>query len=669
MAMLQMQRVNIIALKKDRKSILELLQRRGVMEVNDVFPEDSIFQRMDTSYARTGFEKNISLAKDAVDIINKYSPENKPLLSMLNGRKAITVEEYALFKDKYEKVVESAYRIIACSKTIAENKAEILKLEAQAEMLQPWLKLDIPLNFTGTKYTKSFIGTIPKEWTLDELYEKLADYMPINIDIISSSKEQTCIFVLCTRDKAEGVFDSLRAIDFSYPGVSSDKAPTEQFDELEDKYKIACKAIEEAEDEITELAISREDLMFLQDYDRMRADKYEVIGQILQSKNVIVISGYIPARDVADLEQEISSNYTASIEYETPSEEEDVPVLLNNNGFSAPLEGVLAGFSLPGKGEVDPTMVMSLFYYLLFGLMLSDAGYGFLMAAGCAFALLKFRSTMEYSMKKTLKMYLFCGISTVFWGIMFGSYFGDLFDVISETFFGVKQIVIPPLWFFPVNKPMQMLTFSMVLGLIHLLTGLIMKLYQLLKAKDYKSIVYDVLTWFFLIVSCTVLLMSMDMIKDILGLNVKVPAVIVNTASIVAVISAVLIVLTNGRESRNPFKRFLKGAYALYGITGYLSDVLSYSRLLALGLATGVIGSVINKMAAMAPKGLLRPLIFTIIVIIGHALNIAINALGAYVHTNRLQYVEFFGKFYEGGGRMFKPFGMNTKYYKIKEKM
>ena len=160
----------------------------------------------------------------------------------------------------------------------------------------------------------------------------------------------------------------------------------------------------------------------------------------------------------------------------------------------------------------------------------------------------------------------------------------------------------------------------------------------------------------------------MDMITEILGIESKVPAPIASVAGYIAIAAAIGIVLTNGRESKNPFKRFLKGLYALYGISGYLSDVLSYSRLLALGLATGVIGTVINKMASMVGGGFVGPFLFVIIFIIGHTLNLAINALGAYVHTNRLQYVEFFGKFYEGGGRLFQPFSVKTKYYKIKEK-
>ncbi|MDF2539966.1 MAG: hypothetical protein K0S76_2987 [Herbinix sp.] len=670
MAMLQMQRIFIYALKKDRKSILEFLQRRGVVEISDSIPEDSLFHKADMSYARTSFEKSISAAKEAVEILNKLAPEKKSMLSMLDGRKVISTEIYDAFKTKHESIVRIANQIITCNKVIAETKAEILKLEAQIEILTPWTTLDIPLSFSDTKYTKSFIGTISREWTLEAIYEKLADYLPLNVDVISSSKEQTCIFVLCTKDKAEGVYDALRAIEFSHPSVTSDKAPAEQIEDLRKRISDAHTTIDNAEKEIIAFSSSREELLFLQDYDKMRYDKYEVIGQILQSQNVFVVNGYIPQKEAQSLEAELSSRYDLAVEYEEPAEEEDVPVLLKNNGFAEPLEGVVAGFSLPGQGEIDPTMIMAIFYYLLFGIMLADAGYGILMVAGCAYGLIKGGKNIENSMKNTLKMFLFCGISTVFWGVMFGSYFGDLFDVVATTFFGVTKVpVIPPLWFFPVNKPMLMLTFSMALGIIHLLTGLLMKMYQLYKQKYYIAILYDAVSWFALIISSTIILMSLDMIKNILGLNVTISPVVATSSAVVAIVSSIIIILTNGRESRNPFKRFLKGVYAFYGITGYLSDVLSYSRLLALGLASGVIGNVINKMAAMTANIFLGPLFFIIVVLFGHAINIAINALGAYVHTNRLQYVEFFGKFYGGGGRSFNPFNMKTKYYKVKENM
>ena len=270
-------------------------------------------------------------------------------------------------------------------------------------------------------------------------------------------------------------------------------------------------------------------------------------------------------------------------------------------------------------------------------------------------------------MKNTLTMFLYCGISTMFWGIMFGSYFGDVVDVVSENFFG-RKVSIPPVWFFPVVDPMRLLVFSMLLGVIHLFTGLTMKLVQCLKAKDYKAAIYDVGFWYVLLTGSIIVLLSADIFTETFNLGFQLSKQFGTIGGILMGLGGVGVILTSGRESKNPFKRLLKGLYGVYGITGYLSDVLSYSRLLALGLATGVICTVINKMAAMTGDGIIGAIFFTIIFLVGHTINIGINALGAYVHTNRLQYVEFFGKFYGGGGQEFHPFGLKTKYYKIKEK-
>lgn len=669
MAMLQMQRIYIYALKKDRKAILEKLQRHGVIEVNDMIPADDIFTKADVSNAKASFEKNIILAKEAVDIIEAYVKESKSLFASLQGKKALSIDEYEAFRAKYAQTLDKAYKASAYAKKIAELKAEILRLKAQSEILLPWTALDIPLGFSGTKSTKGYIGCLPKQWSLEALYAELAQYMPVNIDIISSSKEQTCIFVLCHKTNAEGVYETLRRLDFSHAGVSTDKAPAEQLNDIMKELDEKQAEIEEAQKVITELAEYKEDLLLMQDYERARADKYEVIGQLAQSKNVFILTGYIPQKDIEKLESDLVKNYQIAIEYENPSDNENVPILLRNNWFAKPLEGVLEGFSLPGKGEVDPTMAMALFYYMLFGIMLSDAGYGLILTLACGFALLKFRKTMEPTLKNSITMFFYCGISTVFWGLMFGSFFGDIIDVVASVYFGVTDLpVLKPLWFMPMDKPMAMLTFSMALGLVHLMFGLTMKVIQLVRIKDYISIIYDALSWFCLVISCTVLLLSMDMIASSFNLDITIPPLVVKAFTFIALISVVIIVATNGRESRNPFKRFLKGLYALYGITGYLSDVLSYSRLLALGLATGVICNVVNKMASMAGgTGIVGTVIFVVILLVGHALNIAINVLGAYVHTIRLSYVEFFGKFYEGGGRSFKPFNMNTKYYNVKE--
>lgn len=254
---------------------------------------------------------------------------------------------------------------------------------------------------------------------------------------------------------------------------------------------------------------------------------------------------------------------------------------------------------------------------------------------------------------------------------MFGSFFGDAVGVISKTFFN-SNVALPPIWFEPINKPMKLLVFCFLVGLIHLFTGLGINFYQSWKAKKYKDAIYDVVFWYMLVGGLVVLLLSIKGMTGTFGISFTLPSSVGNAAGWIAAIGAVGIVLTGGRSSRNPFKRFLKGLYSLYNITGYLSDVLSYSRLLALGLATSVIASVVNKMAAMAGgkiSGFIGVIVFIVIFLVGHTMNILINMLGAYVHTNRLQYVEFFGKFYSGGGEKFTPFSADcsTKYYQFKE--
>ncbi len=669
MAVLQMQKISIYALKKDRKAILEYLQRRGVVEITDPETESGVFAQADTQQQRSLLEKNITAAGQAMEVLSGYAKGKKGLLSSFEGRRELTADQYEAAAARIPETRETAERILSLSREIAEGRAEIQRLQTQIDALSPWLSLDIPMQFKGTKRTRVFVGTLPEERTLEQVLTGLAEEAPkvsgIHAEILSTSADQTCLFVICGRKDAFAMEAALRGIGFSYPASPSDKPPKEQCEGLRARIAQAQDRIWRAEEEIRSFADKREDLEFLSDYESMRLEKYQVLGRLRQSRHTFIVEGYVPQREAAALERQLSDRYDAAVEIEPLSDQDDPPVLLENNAFAAPVEPVLESYSMPARGEVDPCTVMAVFYYVLFGLMLSDAAYGLIMVIGCGALLAKFRN-MESGMKKTLQMFLYCGISTMFWGVMFGSYFGDVVDVVASTFFG-KDVTIPPVWFIPVDEPMRLLVFSFLLGIIHLFAGLAMKLYQLCRAKQYKDALYDVIFWYLLVGGGIIYLLTMDMVVNMLGLGFQLPAAVGNVAAVFAAIGAVGIVFTAGRESRSPFKRLLKGLYGLYNISGYLSDILSYSRLLALGLATGVIASVFNQMGSMAGGGVAGAIVFILVFLIGHTLNIGINVLGAYVHTNRLQYVEFFGKFFEGGGRKFNPFSAKTKYYKIRE--
>lgn len=671
MAVQQMQRISICALKKNRKPIMETLQRRGVVELADLQPEDSVFEKNDTSSFKSQFDKHTLLATQALEVLDTYAPVKGSMLAMFEGKTVLGAQDYQARLKQREATLGVANDLTALSKKIAEGKAEIVKRQAQLDALEPWMALDVSLRFTGTRTTAAFIGSFAEELTLDAIYQRLAEHAPtldaVNVDLISSSRDQTCIFILVPRADADKTDDALRACGFIRPSSPPRPVPRERKTQLEGYVAEAQKSIDAAQQEIVSLADQRDELQFMIDDMSMRSEKYDMIGHLLHSRNTFLLAGYVPKRVAAALEEELTSKFDVAVECSDPAPDDEAPVLLRNNAFSAPVEGVLASYSLPGKGEVDPTTIMSFFYYFLFGMMLSDFAYGAIMFIATGVLLLKFKN-MDNGLRQTMKMFFYCGISTMAWGIIFGSYFGNVFDQVAVTFFNVPQSalpIIPATWFVPLEQPMRMLTFCMGIGLVHLFVGLGFNGYMCIQQKRWKDLIANVVLWYMLVGGGIVYGLSTDMVSSILQIS-PLSASVGSVAGWIAAIGAVGICLTNG-TSKNPAVSFAQGLYSLYNVTGYLSDLLSYSRLLALGLATGVIGTVINQMGAMGGGGIGGVIMFTAVFVFGHAVNFGINALGAYVHTNRLQYVEFFGKFYEGGGRPFEPFATHTKYYVIKE--
>lgn len=672
MAVVEMKRIHVYAPKSNRKKILEMLQRKAVVEVNipadgDQSMAGGPFSKTDTASARQTFEKNAQLLSSAVEVLDSYVSFKKPMLAMLQGRKAIDARQYQETADAAPGVVKTAGRIQALGKRITDQQAEILRLTAQIEALRPWMGLDIPMRTIGTNSTSVFVGSFPDELSEGEIKSRLAQAAPeiegVEVEVVSTQPQQTCVFVVCLAKYGMKLEAALRGMGFTYPAAPSKTAPPDRVKELNDRIDAAKSEITQAEKEIASYKDEREAMLFTADYFRMRADKYEVLGELWQSPHVFYLTGFVTAARAPKLQQDLEK-YGAFVEVETPSDSEDLPIKLQNGFFGAPVEGVIEGYSLPGKWEVDPSKVMCVFYYVLFGMMLSDAAYGFLISLCTGIVLLKFKN-IEDGLRKTMRMFFFCGLSTMFWGVLFGSYFGDAIDVIARTFFGA-DIHVQPLWFAPLEEPMRLMLFSFLLGIIHLFAGLAMQIYQLSKRGKYLDALYDSGFWYMLVGGLIVALVSLDMFQDMMGLSMNIPSVVTTIALVFAGIGAVGIIATSGRESRG-FKRLLKGLYGLYGVSSWLSDILSYSRLLALGLATGVIAQVFNMLGTMAGGGPVGVVLFIVVFIIGHVLNLLINLLGAYVHTNRLQYVEFFGKFYEGGGRKFEPFAANTKHFKITE--
>ncbi|MBO5513163.1 MAG: V-type ATP synthase subunit I, partial [Mogibacterium sp.] len=404
--------------------------------------------------------------------------------------------------------------------------------------------------------------------------------------------------------------------------------------------------------EIKELAAEKPHIEDYQDILTIELDKKKTRSKLLKTKKTFYMEGWVPT-PVVDNVAKVLTDEGCSFEFSDPAEGEEPPVLLETSKFASPFEAITEMYALPTYEGFDPTNIFSIFYAFFFGIMLSDAGYGLVLTIVCWIVLKKY--AIEGTMQKLFKMFFTCGLFTIFWGVMFGGYFGDLFQVWASTVFG-KTITIKPLWFNPMDDPTKLLIFSLLFGCVHLFVGMGIDMYMKIKRGDVADAILDQVPWYMVIIGAGCWL----------GGGAISPA-LTKPGMYLTIAGLVVLLFTGGRHSESIFGKITGGLSSVYGITGWISDILSYARLLALGLATGVIASVVNLLGSMIGTGFKGAVALIIIGLFGHIFSMAINVLGAFVHSSRLQYVEFFGKFYEDGGEPFKPFLRNTTYVKIND--
>ena len=389
MAQLRMKRIEIIALMEDRKNIMERLQRRGIIEFSDC--RDEALVKMNTVSNVSQFEKNISAAVQAKEILQEYAPPKKSFLSSLNGRREIEKDEFGRYVDQKYDYLEICFNLIHLKKVITENRAAVIRTQTLMEALRIWIGLDIPMQCKGTKSTRCFIGSIPRQWTKEDILIDIAKRNPslemIDVEIVSSYKEQTCIAVFCHHDAADDTSEVLRQMDFISPSDPTKHPPRHRMQRYEDALVQYGREISESIEKIKIYADKDSEIEFLIDYLVMRKDKYLALSKIGLTAATFIISGYIPENYAKKCITELEARYTVAIALSTPDDTDDVPVVLENGEFVSPVEGITEMYSLPGKKDIDPSPVMAFFYYLFFGMMLSDAGYGVLMVLITAIAL------------------------------------------------------------------------------------------------------------------------------------------------------------------------------------------------------------------------------------------------------------------------------------------
>ncbi len=617
-------------------------------EETAVLPEG--YSLTDTSSKTQAYLRSVELSEKALGILQARFPEKKGFTGLFSGPRNVTQEEFYLGKDAVKSALALVNDVVEKDHDIAEQKAEIVRLNTGREQLLPWASLDVPLSFSGTAKTKAFIGTVAGVYTLDGLYEKLAQADPdltAYAEIVGSGRDSTYVFLCCPKEQTGRAETVLRTMAFARPATMTSKLPKEKIASKEERIRACRKAVEEDLSALKELAQKRREIEALSDYCRMRAEGFRAIGETASTEHTVLIRGYVAERDLPALRRKLEQNFTVVMEAED-ADERIAPVKLKNRPFSSPAETLVAMYSLPGAQDIDPTPLTGFFYYLFFGMMFSDAGYGLIMILATTFVLK--RCNPSPSMRQSMRLFRFCGISTFLWGLIYGSFFGDSIAVFSETFFG-HRVALPAL-IDPMNgDAVLLLVLSLFLGLAEIIAGLCAKFVTALRSGDKAGAFFDAGLWITLLTGLALMAAGMALFAPLKTVGIG-----------IAVASAVGLILTQGRDKKNPVMRLFSGIASLYDITGYISDLLSFSRLMALGLTTSAMSAVFNMLAGMGGRSVVGVIMALLIFPVGHAINFGLNVLGAYVHTLRLQYVELFSKFYEGGGKPFKTFSLKSKY-------
>ncbi len=655
-----MNKISVIGLNSIKQKLIKEIMDLGVVEISSL--DSKLTDPEWTSYVNKDGNENevvnldakISKINEVLNSLDRYDKSKRPLLST---RKSISSDEFkkALLNQDY--IYENINKVYELNKSLNELHSEENKMEAAILSLKPWVKYDIPLNMTETKYTNIIIGAIPSIADIEKLKSEMFQKTDkCYMDQIDNDKDQYYFSFICLKDEKEEVYDLLKQYGFSTVTFKDlNGTAAENIMQYENNLKDISVKKDNIDKSITELVSKKEEIQLFYDHLIIERDKNKILGNMLKTDTTFYIEGWVPVASKDNVQKILDEN-ECWYDFKEPEEGEAFPILLNNNSFSEPFESITELYSLPAPSNMDPTTIMAPFYALFFGMMLGDVGYGAILTLGCYIVLKKY--DVEGTLKKLLKVFFYSGISTIFWGVMYGSWFGDGIVVGAKHLFNI-DLPLTYLWIDPLKEPMTVLIVSFAMGLVHLFIGMGMKAYMLIRDGHTKDAIMDVGFWYLFIVG-PILLLAGDMI---------IPGSVLPTIGKWMTILAVIgLVLTQGREKDNIIGKFTSGVLSLYGITGYLGDVLSYSRLLALGLATGVISSVLSLIGSMG-SGIIGKIMFVVIFIFGHTLNLAINGLGSFVHSARLQYVEFFGKFYDGGGDAFNPLIKKTKYIKIKEEI
>lgn len=664
-----MLKLKVISHKSIRDKIVDALMRLGVIEFVDLpaVLGDKIqsfgVSRDSDGKTLSEMESFLNDLRLAIEFLGNVNENRKGLVdSILVEKISLSVDEFEerVKKVNYKEIVEEIRNL---ERKLVELKNKQTQLISDRKLLEQWKELEIPLEFfdEGTLKTAGVIGSLKLE-EFDKFIESLKNNLSLwNIFYLPSSPQEKSFALVYLKEENEKLQLILRNYTFSAITLPKRKGlPKDVVKGIDRELIELDKEKESIINRLKSYSAFINDLKVIYDYLSIAFLKHKVNASFLTTSKVFMFEGWIRKKDKEKVEK-LFKEYQGVVAYalEEPSPEEEVPVVIENCSVVKPFEVLTTLYGLPQYGrDIDPTPYVAPFFFVFFGLCLSDAGYGLIMALLIGWFLLKYGERIPLNAKKFGNLLFLGSISTIIFGALQGAWFNGLFNQLLWLK-GLGSVLDRFKVIDPLEDPMKFLGMSLALGVIHIFLGLILKAYINIKQGKIKDALFDQIGWLWFLSSLL-----------FFG-GVKVgwfSSSLLKISQVLVILGAVFLVITQGREEKRVVKRGIKGILSLYGVMSYLSDVLSYSRILALSLGSAVIAMIVNMLANMVSKvPIIGIIVALLILIIGHTLSLLVNALGAFVHSTRLQYVEFFSKFYSGGGKAFEPFAIRTKFTNIAE--
>ena len=657
MAVAQMKKVDIYAHAYLRDRLIESLHDQGKLHIENLHQmvsEES--PGLSTEEVPDTRELTVRISKAAfMDQFMDEHEADKPgfIQSLFKEKFEVTSEEYFSIEEDldFDVIYEECGTLDA---ELFRVRERLKRIEELREELRHWVALTVPLKeMAPTLATEVVLGKAPIR-KVDDLRYALDEATPlVNLSEISRDILNVRVMVIYHHQAAEEVEEILSAFDFNPVELMEvDQPPTEELNALAEEEEKLLSEQERLLDRAQEVSVKRPQIVLCHEYLVNQRDKRVIVSDFAHTEAAFAIEGWIKASDEDEI-RELITSLSDEVEMEAfdPEPEERPPTTTAQPKHRKPFWLLTRLYGFPNYREYDATLPMAPFFALFFGMCLGDFGYGVALSLICW--QLRKRLVVSPKVKEFLKLLIYTGVFTAIFGILTGSYFGIPFESLPGFLRSIAILLPIESEELMVGSPYPFLILSLGLGVVQLTFGYIIELADNVRNDRVKDAIYDQASMLGLIFGIGILAV---------GVILEIP-LLTWIGLVLTLASALLMIATAGREAESVFGRIANGLFAFYqNMTGFFGDTLSYVRLFALGLATMLVAMVVNEIGKqLLGIPVLGYVLMAVVLVAGHSFNLGISFLGAFVHPLRLQYVEFFSKFYDDGAKPYDPFRIFSK--------